>query len=85
MKIFLVQIKFLSCLGLLIFTSPYLLAQSKQAIEVKEAYKYVGETQIVCGRIVSKKIFKKSFWRTNFFKFWKRLSQSANDRSDMVW
>ena len=27
-------------------------AQAEQAIEVKEAYKYVGETKIVCGRIV---------------------------------
>ena len=60
MKIFLFQIKFFSCLGLLILTSPYLLAQSEQAIEVKEAYKYVGETQIVCGRIVSTKYLKRA-------------------------
>jgi hypothetical protein len=69
MKIFLFQIKFFSCLGLLIFTSPYLLAQSEQAIEVKEAYKYVGETKIVCGRIVSTKYLKRASGGPIFLNF----------------
>ena len=69
MKIFLFQIKFFSCLGLLIFTSPYLLAQSEQAIEVKEAYKYVGETQIVCGRVVSTKYLKRASGGPIFLNF----------------
>ena len=59
----------MDCLGLLIFTSPYLLAQSKQAIEVKEAYKYVGETQIVCGRIVSTKYLKRASWGPIFLNY----------------
>ena len=69
MKIFLVQIKFLSCLGLLILTPPYLLARSEQAIEVKEAYKYVGETKIVCGRIISTKYLKRASGGPIFLNF----------------
>ena len=52
MRIFLINIRFLAFLGLLVLAPLYLLAQSEQAIEVKEAYKYVGETEIVCGGIV---------------------------------
>ena len=60
MRIFLINIRFLAFLGLLVLAPLYLLAQSEQAIEVKEAYKYVGETQIVCGRIVSTKYLKRA-------------------------
>ena len=41
------------------FLSSTVSAQAEQAIEVKEAYKYVGETKIVCGRIVSTKYLKR--------------------------
>ena len=44
-------------------------AQSEQAIEVKEAYKYVGETKIVCGRIVSTKYLKRSSGGPIFLNF----------------
>ena len=44
-------------------------AQSEQTIEVKEAYKYVGETKIVCGRIVSTKYLKRSSGGPIFLNF----------------
>jgi hypothetical protein len=54
----------------LLFLSPlYLYAQSEQAIEVKEAYKYVGETKIVCGRIVSTKYLKRASGGPIFLNF----------------
>ncbi len=54
----------------LLFLSPlYLSAQSEQAIEVKEAYKYVGETKIVCGRIVSTKYLKRASGGPIFLNF----------------
>ena len=54
----------------LLFLSPlYLPAQSEQAIEVKEAYKYVGETKIVCGRIVSTKYLKRASGWPIFLNF----------------
>ena len=42
-----------------IFTNT-LFAESEEVIDVKEAYKHIGETKIVCGRIVSTKYLKKS-------------------------
>jgi len=54
----------------LLFLSPlYLYAQSEQPIEVKEAYKYVGETKIVCGRIVSTKYLKRASGGPIFLNF----------------
>jgi hypothetical protein len=44
-------------------------AQAEQAIEVKEAYKYVGQTKIVCGRIVSTKYLKRSSGGPIFLNF----------------
>jgi hypothetical protein len=44
-------------------------AQAEQAIEVKEAYKYVGETKIVCGRVVSTKYLKRSSGGPIFLNF----------------
>ena len=58
----------------LIFISFFILsstisAQGEQTIEVKEAYKYVGETKIVCGRIVSTKYLKRSSGGPIFLNF----------------
>ena len=58
----------------LIFISFFILsstisAQGEQAIEVKEAYKFVGETKIVCGRIVSTKYLKRSSGGPIFLNF----------------
>ena len=69
MRIFLINVRFLAFLGLLVLGPLYLLAQSEQAIEVKEAYKYVGETQIVCGRIVSTKYLKRASGGPIFLNF----------------
>ena len=44
-------------------------AQTEQTIEVKEAYKYVGETKIVCGRIISTKYLKRSSGGPIFLNF----------------
>ena len=44
-------------------------AQTEQVIEVKEAYKYVGQTKIVCGRIVSTKYLKRSSGGPIFLNF----------------
>ena len=51
------------------YVSGPLSAQSEQTIEVKEAYKYVGETKIVCGRIVSTKYLKGSSGGPIFLNF----------------
>ena len=45
------------------------LGQTEQSIQVKEAYKYVGETKIVCGRIVSTKYLKRSSGGAIFLNF----------------
>jgi len=63
------QIKFFSYLGLLLLSPVYLSAQSENAIEVKEAYKYVGETKIVCGKIVSTKYLKRASGGPIFLNF----------------
>jgi hypothetical protein len=63
------QIKFFSYLGLLLLSPVYLFAQSENAIEVKEAYKYVGETKIVCGKIVSTKYLKRASGGPIFLNF----------------
>ena len=51
------------------YVSGPLSAQSEQTIEVKEAYKHVGETKIVCGRIVSTKYLKRSSGGPIFLNF----------------
>jgi hypothetical protein len=63
------QMKYLLSLCFLLLSPLYLNAQSDQAIEVKEAYKYVGETQIVCGRIVSTKYLKRASGGPIFLNF----------------
>ncbi|MDA9965216.1 hypothetical protein N9D94_05350 [Gammaproteobacteria bacterium] len=63
------QIKFFSYLGLLLLSPVYLSAQSENAIEVKEAYKYVGQTKIVCGKIVSTKYLKRASGGPIFLNF----------------
>ena len=63
------QIKFFSYLGLLLLSPVYLSAQSENAIEVKEAYKYVGETKIVCWKIVSTKYLKRASGGPIFLNF----------------
>tara|TARA_B100001142_G_scaffold137026_1_gene138489 strand:+ start:184 stop:567 length:384 start_codon:yes stop_codon:yes gene_type:complete len=63
------QIKIFSYLGLLLLSPIYLSAQSENAIEVKEAYKYVGETKIVCGKIVSTKYLKRASGGPIFLNF----------------
>jgi len=63
------QIKFFSYLGLLLLSPVYLSAQSENAIEVKEAYKYVGETKIVCGKIVSTRYLKRASGGPIFLNF----------------
>jgi hypothetical protein len=63
------QIKIFSYIGLLLLNPIYLSAQSENAIEVKEAYKYVGETKIVCGKIVSTKYLKRASGGPIFLNF----------------
>ena len=56
--------------GMAFFLFPSIvLAQTEQSIQVKEAYKYVGETKIVCGRIVSTKYLKRSSGGPIFLNF----------------
>ena len=56
--------------GMAFFLIPSLvLAQTEQSIQVKEAHKYVGETKIVCGRIVSTKYLKRSSGGPIFLNF----------------
>lgn len=63
------RIKSLFSFSLLFLSPLYLYAQSEQPIEVKEAYKYVGETKIVCGRIVSTKYLKRASGGPIFLNF----------------
>ena len=63
------QIKIFSYLGLLLLSPIYLSAQSENAIEVREAYKYVGETKIICGRIISTKYLKRASGGPIFLNF----------------
>ena len=63
------QTKIFSYLGLLLLSPIYLSAQSENAIEVREAYKYVGETKIVCGKIVSTKYLKRASGGPIFLNF----------------
>ena len=63
------QIKIFSYLSLLLLNPIYLSAQSDNAIEVREAYKYVGETKIVCGKIVSTKYLKRASGGPIFLNF----------------
>ena len=51
-----------------IFTNT-LFAESEEIIDVKEAYKHIGETKIVCGRIVSTKYLKRSSGGPIFLNF----------------
>jgi len=69
MKSTIKRIKYLNYLSLLFLFPMYMLAQSEQPIEVKEAYKYIGETKIVCGRIVSTKYLKRSSGGPIFLNF----------------
>jgi hypothetical protein len=69
MKDYITQIKFFSYFVLLALSSLNVYAQSEQLIEVKEAYKYVGETKIVCGRIVSTKYLKRASGGPIFLNF----------------
>ena len=63
------QIKIFSYLSLLLLSPIYLSAQSENAIEVREAYKYVGETKIVYGKIVSTKYLKRASGGPIFLNF----------------
>ena len=63
------KIKIFVYLGLLLLNPLYLSAQSEQAIKVNEAYKYVGETKIVCGKIVSTKYLKRASGGPIFLNF----------------
>ncbi len=69
MNSFLLKIKTLSSFLLFIFFSNHLLSESEKAIDVKEAYKYIGKTKIVCGRIVSTKYLKRSSGGPIFLNF----------------
>jgi len=63
------QIKNFSYISLFLLSPISLYAQSENAIEVKEAYKYVGETKIVCGKIVSTKYLKRASGGPIFLNF----------------
>ena len=63
------KIKIFVYLGLLLLNPLYLSAQSEQAIKVNEAYKYVGETKIVCGKIISTKYLKRASGGPIFLNF----------------
>ena len=69
MKYFLYNNKLFSLFVLIFLISNNLYAQAEQAIQVKEAYKYVGETKIVCGRIVSTKYLKRASGGPIFLNF----------------
>ena len=47
----------------------YLYSQSDQSIQAKEAYKYLGETKIVCGRVGSTKYLKRASGGPIFLNF----------------
>jgi hypothetical protein len=63
------QIKIFSYISLFLLSPNSLCAQSENAIEVKEAYKYVGETKIVCGKIVSTRYLKRASGGPIFLNF----------------
>ena len=69
MKYFLYNNKLFSFFVLIFLITNNLYAQAEQAIQVKEAYKYVGETKIVCGRIVSTKYLKRASGGPIFLNF----------------
>ena len=46
-----------------------LFAESEEVIDVKEAYKHIGETKIVCGRIISTKYLKRASGGPIFLNF----------------
>ena len=69
MKYFLYKYKLFSFFVLIFLITNNLYAQEEQAIQVKEAYKYVGETKIVCGRIVSTKYLKRASGGPIFLNF----------------
>lgn len=69
MKYFLYKNKLFSFFVLIFLITNNLYAQAEQAIQVKEAYKYVGETKIVCGRIVSTKYLKRASGGPIFLNF----------------
>jgi hypothetical protein len=69
MKYFLYNNKLFSFFILIFLITNNLYAQAEQAIQVKEAYKYVGETKIVCGRIVSTKYLKRASGGPIFLNF----------------
>jgi hypothetical protein len=63
------QIKNFSYISLFLLSPISLCAQSENAVEVKEAYKYVGETKIVCGKIVSTRYLKRASGGPIFLNF----------------
>ena len=69
MKYFLYNNKLFSFFVLIFLITNNLYAQAEQAIQVKEAYKYVGETKIVCGRIVYTKYLKRASGGPIFLNF----------------
>jgi len=69
MNIPMTQIKVFLCWMFLFFFTTHLFAKSDQPIEVKEAYKYIGETKIVCGRIISTKYLKRASGGPIFLNF----------------
>ena len=69
MKYFLYNNKLFPFFVLIFLITNNLYAQAEQSIQVKEAYKYVGETKIVCGRIVSTKYLKRASGGPIFLNF----------------
>lgn len=69
MNIPMTQIKVFLCWTFLFFLTTHLSAKSDQPIEVKEAYKYIDETKIVCGRIISTKYLKRASGGPIFLNF----------------
>ncbi len=69
MKYFLYKNKLFSSFVVIFLITTNLYAQSEEAVQVKEAYKYIGETKIVCGRIVSTKYLKRASGGPIFLNF----------------
>jgi len=69
MKFCLYKNKLFSSFFVIFLITTNLYAQSEEAVQVKEAYKYVGETKIVCGRIVSTKYLKRASGGPIFLNF----------------
>jgi len=69
MKYCLYKNKLFSSFFVIFLITTNLYAQSEEAVQVKEAYKYVGETKIVCGRIVSTKYLKRASGGPIFLNF----------------